>query len=441
MRRDAVRVIVLIAMTAAGFALTLWVFYPGVMTYDAGYVYDTLGAHGGIAQRPLGDWQSPVMSVLWRAVDPLAPGAGSMFLLIAALYWLGFLMLGLALMFWSPRLALLAPLSALLPPAFLLAGMIWRDVLMAALFLLAAALVFAAVAGSPRRRLAAQTVALALVGLGVLLRPNALIAAPVLVAYILWPREFLARRALVLYVPAVLAFLALIPLVYYVVLGVERQHPVQSIMVFDLGGVSHFAATNRFPGTWTAEETAMIAHDCYRPTEWDVYWWRIPCRFVMQRLDEEGLFGTPKLVSAWRDAVLDHPWAYLRHRAAFSANFLWGDTLAMWSEDIHDHTKTIFADRAFFLAAKAVNDALKPTPLFRPGAWLLVDLLVAALAWHRRRTAAGAFALGVSLSAVVYLASFAALGVASDFRYGYWAVLAGIAGTLALFVQSSRVGR
>src|SRR5262249_52715534 len=48
------------------------------------------------------------------------------------------------------------------------------------------------------------------------------------------------------------------------------------------------------------------ARDCYRPTEWDLYWWRIPCRFVMQRLDEEGLFGTSKLVSSWRDAVLDH---------------------------------------------------------------------------------------------------------------------------------------
>ena len=185
----------------------------------------------------------------------------------------------------------------------------------------------------------------------------------------------------------------------------------------------------------------MIARDCYRPTEWDLYWWRIPCRFVMQRLDGEGLFGTPRLVSAWRDAVLDRPGAYLRHRAAFFWNFLSGDTLAMWSEDIHDHTKAIFADRPLFMAAKAVNDTLKPTPLFHPGAWLSLDLLLAALAWPRRRTAAGAFALGVSLSAVVYVASFAALGVASDFRYGYWAVLAGIAGTLGLSVRSSWMSR
>ena len=38
----------------------------------------------------MGDWQSPVMVWLWGLIDPIAPGAGSMFLLIATTYWLGF---------------------------------------------------------------------------------------------------------------------------------------------------------------------------------------------------------------------------------------------------------------------------------------------------------------------------------------------------------------
>jgi hypothetical protein len=41
------------------------------------------------------------------------------------------------------------------------------------------------------------------------------------------------------------------------------------------------------------------------------------------------------------------------------------------------------------------------------------------------RDAEGAFALGVCGSAAIYVLSFFAVGVASDFRYGYWAVLAG----------------
>ncbi len=70
-------------LTAAGFALTLHVFYPGIMNYDARYVY--LDGLKGF----YGDWQSPVMTWLWKTIDPIAPGSASMFLLIAALYWLG----------------------------------------------------------------------------------------------------------------------------------------------------------------------------------------------------------------------------------------------------------------------------------------------------------------------------------------------------------------
>ncbi|MBL8586322.1 MAG: hypothetical protein JNM23_06260, partial [Bradyrhizobiaceae bacterium] len=62
------------AIAGCGFALALYVFYPGVMTYDALYVYKA------ITEGKVGDWQSPVMTALWALVDPIAPGAGSMFL-------------------------------------------------------------------------------------------------------------------------------------------------------------------------------------------------------------------------------------------------------------------------------------------------------------------------------------------------------------------------
>src|SRR4026207_37178 len=78
-------------LIAAGFGVRLLIFYPGVMTYDAKFVYED------IAKGTIGDWQSPVMVWLWAAIDPIAPGAASMFLLIAATYWLGFGILSLAL--------------------------------------------------------------------------------------------------------------------------------------------------------------------------------------------------------------------------------------------------------------------------------------------------------------------------------------------------------
>jgi hypothetical protein len=423
------------AATAAGFGLTLRVFYPGVTTYDARYVYED------IAKGFFGDWQSPVMTALWSAIDPLAPGAASMFLLMATLYWLAFGLLALTMARRSPWLGLVLLLLALSPPAFVFVGIIWRDVLFAVVWLFAAALAFAAAGRNPRLRLLAQAMALGFLALGLLLRPNALVAAPILAAYILWPVQFSWKRAAIIYVPAVVALYALVQLVYYGALGATRQHPEQSLMVFDLGGITHFTKANQFPVSWTPPQTVLLTDGCYHPGEWNFYWNREPCRFVMARLEEEKIFGSSLLAEAWLRAIAHHPIAYLQHRAAFTWTFLAGENFTMWTEDIDHPARTVFADDPAFMALKAVHDALKPTPLFRAGCWLLLNMLVCGLAWRRRDTPAGAFALGVCGSAVVYVMTFSAAGVATDFRYAYWAVLASLTGAVAVMLRPPATGK
>ena len=237
------------ALILAGYGLTLLVFYPGVMTYDAKYVYED------IAKSVLGDWQSPAMTVLWRLINPIAPGSGSMFLLIMTAYWLAFGILAFALARRSIWLAVLLPLLALTPPAFVFAGIIWRDVLFSVTWLLAGSIAFVAVERGTIARLSLQALALALCGFGVLLRPNALIAAPLLAAYAIWPTQFGWKRTAIMFVPAMAVFFGLVQVVYYGALGAVRQHPLQSIMVFDLGGISHFSQQNQFPVRWNEAET------------------------------------------------------------------------------------------------------------------------------------------------------------------------------------------
>jgi hypothetical protein len=415
------------AMIAAGFALTLLVFYPGVWTYDARFVFQD------IAKGFRGDWQSPVMIVLWSLIDPIAPGAGSMFLLIVTSYWLAFGLLAFTLARRSIWLAVALVLLALSPPAFVFIGTIWRDVLLASTWLLSAALAFAVADRDAKLRVPIQGIALGLLALGVLLRPNALIAAPILAVTIAWPAQFSWKRAAIAFVPAAVGLFALGQVVYYGALGAIRQHPLQSIMVFDLGGISHFTKQNQFPVTWTASENALLTTGCYQPTEWDIYWRFDPCQFVMKRLESDNIFGTPALAEAWQRAVTRHPVAYLQHRASFMWNFLAGGAnLTMWVQDIDDPPKLLFADRSAFVALVAIHDALKSTPLFRAGSWLLVCIAVCAFAWRRRNTPSGTFSIGVCGSAAVYVLTFFAVGVASDFRYAYWAVLASITGTVAV---------
>ena len=426
------RRLVILAIAAAGFALTLRIFYPGVMTYDAAYIYSYIAA--GRA----GDWQSPLMTALWGVIDPIAPGAGSMFLLIAALYWLAFAVLALALARKSPWLGSAVLLLALAPPAFCFVGIIWRDVLLAGAWLLAAALAYAAAERRDIWCVAAQALALGLLAFGFLLRPNALFAAPILAAYLIWPQRFDLRRTALLYVPTALVLALLMPAIYYGVLNAKHENPLHAVFVFDLGGITHFTGVNQFPVTWSATEGQMVTGGCYQPTDWDIYWTRDPCRFVMKRLEDEKIFGTSTLTQAWLRAIVAHPLAYLEHRSAVMANFLAGRNLTMWTTDIAHPDRVLFADNPWFMGLEALHDRLAPTPLFRAGAWLLLCMLWCCLAWRRRATPSGAFVLGACGSAGVYLATFFPTGVAADFRYALWAVIAGLAGTVMMAVREAR---
>jgi hypothetical protein len=419
------------AMVAAGFALTMWVFYPGVLNYDSRYVYEySKSGH-------YGDWQSPVMTVLWRLIDPLDPGSGSMFLLITAVYWLAFGLLALALARQSLVRAVAVMLVALSPPAFMLVGMIWRDVLFAGLWLMAGSLVLLSATASKGGRLTGQAVALGLVALGVLLRPNAVVAAPLIAGYVLWPHHFSWQRTALLFVPVALLSFALVQVVYYGALGAKREQPLHSTLVFDLGGITHFTKTNQFPGSWSPAEIEMLTTRCYLPSAWDNYWTREPCDFVMKRLEADKTFGSAALVDAWLGAVTRHPSAYLQHRAAFTWTLLTGANLTIWTLDLDDQSKTVFPERPTFRAVVAINDILSTTPLLRGGTWLLLCLVVCAFGWRVRASRAGAFALGVCGSAILYVLMFVPFGVAEDFRYCYWAVLAGLAGAVVIWSRNS----
>jgi hypothetical protein len=425
--------LLVVLLVVCGYALTIVVFYPGYVTIDAGYVYADAKAW------QFGDWQSPAMAVLWRLIDPVAPGGLSMFLLTATLYWLGFGLLALVAARRSALLGLVTPLVALAPPAFFLLALIWRDILFAVFWLVAAALPFAVAERPAATRRPMQIVALLLIAFGVLLRPNAIFAAPFLAAYAIWPLRFDLKRMAIVFVPAAAFFYALVPLVYYGALEAKHQNALHSIMVFDLGGITRFTGENQFPVSWSADQAALLAGECYDPVRWDTYWHLPPCPFVMQRLErrDDVIFGTPRLVEAWWHAVAAHPLAYLEHRATFMWQFLARSNLVLPIWDWQDPAAT-YGHSPTFTPVLALHNMLQPTILFRPGLWLVLAFAVGAFAWRTRSTPEGAFAVGVSASAVVYVLTFFAVGVAADFRYAYWCVLATLAGAVAAVLAHLR---
>jgi hypothetical protein len=416
--------LVLWGLVAAGYGLTILSLYPGYMTNDATYV------HSYIRDWQLGDWQSPLMTMTWWLIDPIAPGPGSMFLLIVTLYWTGFAMVALTVARRSAALAFAVPLLALAPPAFILLSMIWRDILFSATWLVASAILYAAADRAGLLRRFTQGLALILIGLGILLRPNAILAAPLLIAYAIWPARFEFKRTAIAFIPALFAGYGLIHLVYYEILQVKRENPLHSLLVFDLGGITHFAKENAFPVTWNAEETALLTSRCYEPQHWDSYWTLDPCRFVMGRLERQGeaIFGSQRLVDAWVRAVTTHPLDYLEHRFTVLWTFVALPNLTLEVFRLGPTDDTPIVRNSWFTALLRLHDALKSTILYRTGLWLLLDAAIVGWAWRGRSTASGAFAIGIAGAGILYILSFGLLGVATDFRYAHWGVVAALAG-------------
>ena len=416
------------AMACAAVALTILVLYPGYLTRDATFI------RGYVQTWYLGDWQSPLMTIVWRLIDPISPGTGSIFLLVAALYWLGFAILALAVARVSSGLAIAVLLLALAPPAFIFLAMIWRDILFGIVWLLAAAIIYFITDRWRRPHWTMRGLAFVLVGFGVLLRPNAIVAAPLLVAYAAWPAGFEWKRTVLLSVPALLAGYVLIQIVYYGILNVHRENPLHSLIVFDLGGITYLTQENQFPVSWSEDgyEDALLITRCYDPSGWNSYWILSPCQFVMNRLQrkDDVIFGTPRLALSWLRAVAAHPLAYLRHRLGFLWAFLADANPTLELERMHLVDRVPLARNRYFLAIVSWHDALKSTALFRAGTWLAFAAAVLAVAWRGRATPPGALAISVAASAIVYILSFGVFGVASDFRYAYWCVLASLAGLI-----------
>jgi hypothetical protein len=411
------------ALTAVGFGVTVLLLYPGYLTNDATYV------HGYVQDWSLGDWQSPLLTMVWWLIDPIAPGSGSMFLLTVTLYWLGFGVIALTVARRSAGLALAVPLLALAPPAFMLLSMIWRDIVFSAVWLLAAAIIYATADRAGPLRRTAQLLALALIGCGILLRPNAIVAAPILIAYAIWPARLEWKRTALMFIPALVAGYGLVHVVYYEILQVKRENPLHSLLVFDLGGVTHFAKENQFPVSWSAEENALLVNQCYEPRHWDSYWTLDPCKFVMGRLERQDdvVFGSQRLADAWKRALAAHPLAYLSHRLTFLWTFLALPNLTLELYKLSLPEETPLAHNPYFMALLPLQDALKSTVLFRAGVWLIFSAAIVGWAWPARRTPSGAFAMSIAASGIVYVMTFGLLGVATDFRYAHWGVIAGLA--------------
>ncbi len=415
------------AVCIFGFGLCLVAYYPGLLSPDS------LGMMLQARSISFFDWHSTMMPLIWAVLYRIGRGPQSMMVLLLVLYWGALFVLAQAAARIERRVAAAMLVMGFMPFTINFVGTLWTDVLLATSWLMCAALVFSGqTSGQPTSMLNIwQAAAWILFLIGALTRANALFAAIPLGLYLWQPQRPLppVKRALVAALLLMGVWLANGTL-SYPILNSKKTYAIHSIVTYDLGGISHFSGRNYLPAHWTADETAKIISSCYTPQAWNEYAWG-ECKFVWRRLRDEGLWGSSALWRAWFDAVTAEPVAYLRHRFGHFWYFI--STVeyvfheGITPEEVQQRLEHNFA---FWLMRNYVVRSQRLLA-FHPLFWLALagGCLVAA---RRCPPVSRRFVSTLSLSSLAYLGTYLFAGVASNFRYAYWAVLATSASTVVL---------
>jgi len=410
-----------------GFALFVLYAFPGYMSTDS--VVQLAEARSG----QLSDAHPPIMAKEWSVLDAIVSGPLLMIVLQCLLFLGGTYVILRARL--APRPAAWTAIAILLfPPVLTPLGVVWKDSQMAAYLVAGTAAMI-----QPQLRL--RLVGLGLYVVACALRHNAFAAVVPLVFFLFeWrPGVVWWKRVVVLLGAAVLT----VGLTFAVTRVLTVRHVKLTPVFTDIAGVLAFghdrsdAELEQLLG-----DTLVVHHDIQAHAKqlWFLRGsWRIAA-------GEQPLLVYPKseaqwdtLDRAWKALVFDEPGAYLASHWSRFDDLIATPRAEVWTFFVevpatHPQMVTHLAgpSRLQFKVAAALDWLDENTPLFEPRLYLLVALLLLAVACRDRLTG-GLFASGLA-----YQASFFPVGVDPDYRYSHWMIVTVVLASVILFIERFR---
>ena len=411
-------------LLAGGLAISL-LYWPGLVTYDGLRQYDQ--AQSG----QFDDWHPPMMEAIWRWLLPLWPGSGSasapapMLILQLLLYATGIVALAVwALRRGRPGLAMAICATTLLPLPAALMGEMLKDCLMAGALTAAAG---CALVGLDERRRSLRVLAALLIVFAATLRFNAFLAGVPLLLVVAGPRCWASRWRLGLAALAgTVILLAAMPVANRA-LGAAHSDVELSLVIFDLGGITHNTGVDVFPDMGHPDAASIVAR-CYSPVKWDTYSWWVDPLCPINFDDVRKVFHARHLSPYGYLArqIVAHPLAYAQHRLAH-----WNLATRFLVRDMVDRPvqrQSAPNEVGFAVSGGPVLDGLDRTVLDLargPPGWpccylaLALGLMLASGSLPNRlaiRMLAG--------SGLLYGLGYAVFSVACELRYYLWTMIA-----------------
>ena len=424
-----------------GFGLTLWAFYPGMLSSDS---IASLGeGRSGIIY----DQNSPAMSYLLGWLDHIIPGTGLMLIIQVAVFWIAIALLWRAIYQRSFVAGLALVLFPFLPQILSQIPAIWKDVGMAIALLMSVALVyFARKMGSK----AALLLSPIFLFYGFAARLNSF---PAVLPIAIWSGIVAASLFQMRggYTPAAIGLsyfvvmFGIVQIFNIVVTEGRTSYPFQFVLLHDLAAISTSLNEAKFPDYITTREgfsmdavkakytTASIGGLVYlNPDHPEV----IPALAVTEDADQ-----MRELRSTWWNTVTSHPMIYLSHRLNVFAQLI-GLSRSVTNQycDVSYNPPEFSivenpAGRFLYSYFGMFRRPVMQTFFFRGFIWLLVSAYFGYLAVKTRLRRDWDFVFVLAASALLYTAAYFVTAPAADFRYIFWpAIASGLAIIFAIYL-------
>ena len=423
--------------------MQLALLWPGLVEPDALAVYQhALTNH-------FDDWHPPILGRTWQLFLALGlEGTGPFYVVQTILFWLGLGLIADGLAAAGKSTAGWCVLAVGLVPHILgWNTLVLKDTQMTDCLIAAAGLwAHWRLRDQPLPRAAVAAI-LVLFIYALLVRHNGIFSAAPLAAFMAldaqkrWHRQYRAAAAIM---ACILVFGAS-DFLNQRVMDAKPALAENSLKIFDMAGTAHFANLPTIEGIPPAEWRRAEARNCYWPALWDSYNTPVEqegCPWVYDRL------WSKNLTAPWLRTIAAHPFAYARHRLAhFNASLrLWTsrynyDAASPAESDNPNPEHIGQGNKAVYWALLKTQMAFDYTPLSRPFAWYLLGFALLLISFWQAPSGARTVAQALLVSAGVNGASFLVIGVAAEFRYHHWSLVAiGVAAPLIYSQHFARKG-
>lgn len=418
------------------FALTVWAFYPGLMSPDS--IANLMGGRENLIH----DINSPVMSYLWGKLDRIVAGPGLMFILQNAVFWTA------TAIFWrttkrkSFGLALAIVLLGLMPPILSQLTTVWKDVGLGACLFLTTALIYQADKAKNKIALLISPVFLFYAYAA---RLNAL---PAVLPVAIWS-GFVAARIFEIETKKKLAaiaigggyFFALSAAVYlatYQITDGRTVYPAQQIFLYDLAAISVDRNEALFPEYVLKNEKFSLEAVKVR------YNTRSVSDLIFDDVPNRGdsavlpLTNDAEEVSAlrreWLKNAAAHPSVYLAHRGKVFAQLIGLDysvTRPYWDIGFASSPPELRGEENFAgtLLTKYFGIFRRPlmqTFAFRGFIWLSLSAFFLYQSLKNRLRQDWEIVFVLSTSGLLFALAYFPTTPSTEFRYLFWSAISSL---------------